>query len=104
MALPVRVSTPVVALKLPLMPFWVVKPSTSSPVTKLALIETAALARLILSASVTVKPASIAVALLPSVNASAGPVIVTTGAWFADTTEPSAVTVAVPPVDVSTSL
>ena len=42
---------PVAALKLPVMPFWLVKPSTSSPVTKLAVICTVAPARLVLSTS-----------------------------------------------------
>src|SRR6185503_16918279 len=70
---------PVVAFQLPVMPFWLVKARTSSPVTKLPLIETVALDRLVLSASVTVRPASTTFALSPSVNASAAAVIVTTG-------------------------
>jgi hypothetical protein len=45
-------------------------------------IDTVALARFALSVSVTVRPVSIAVALLPSVNASADAVIVTTGGLF----------------------
>ena len=65
---------------------------------------TVAPARFALSASVTVRPVSIAVAPLPSVNASADAVIVTTGAWLAATTDASAVTVAAPPVPVSASL
>ena len=82
MALPASVSTPVAALKLPVIPFWFVKPSTSSPLTKFALIDTVALARLALSTSVTVRPVSTAVAPPPSVNASALAVIVTTGGSF----------------------
>ena len=48
------------ALKLPVMPFWLVKPSDVLPVTELPLIDTVAPARLVLSASLTVRPASIA--------------------------------------------
>jgi hypothetical protein len=54
-------------------PFCVVKARRSSPVTKFAVIATVALTRLVLSASVTVRPASTTSALLPSVNASAAP-------------------------------
>src|SRR5258707_1317589 len=81
-AQPSGVAVPLKKLKLPVIPFWFVKPSTSSPVTKLAVMLTAALARVGLSASVTVRPASTTVALLPSVNASALPVIATTGGLF----------------------
>ena len=56
-----------------------------------------------LSASVTVRPVDHAVALLLFVYASALAVIATTGAWLVETTDPSAVTVALPPVDVRAS-
>ena len=44
------------------MPFWLVKPSTSWPDTKLPVIDTVAPARLVLSTSDTVSAVSIAVA------------------------------------------
>src|SRR5260221_11197232 len=73
-------------MKLREMPFWWVRPSEVSSVAKLAEIDIVALARVGLSASVTVRPASTTVALLPSVNASALPVIATDRGSFVSAT------------------
>ena len=61
-ALPVSVSTPVPAFQLPVIPLWFVKASVSSVVAKPEEMVTVALDRLALSASLTVRPLSTAVA------------------------------------------